>query len=650
MTSAQQDAANIGTSIPSNLCKLIKESYPHKASGEALVASVYGEWGIGKTWCLKQVEEHFNTSYNNTIDRLAKADSPQSAPIYIPVFFSPWRYEQERHLVIPLLKSIEHRIQRHEQALIESESNGKKGLLAVKNGLKDTGSGAARLATALTAGLKFEFGFPGAKLSVDGKSMLDEPKQDEAKQPEDQSQQKTAVPLESLYYESFSSLEALSGADTSEYPLRLVILIDDLDRCLPEKAVEMLESIKSFLNIQNFAFVLAVDDEVIERGINHRYKDYFLNPNSDANGNGGHNVQPPISGSEYLEKIVHVPVHLPRWSNAQVKGFLLEHFADLFKLSATNKVSSDQKHADPVPADEAASQPNTENTELLDLFTRALPPVPRKLIRAAEGMRFKIQQIRELGGSVFLDQHDSSFQHVARITLLQQLYPAVYRLLRSHSAVYDWLFESRLETNSAPPPSLLVKREQDPPPDGSSEGMVWPNFSDAVITAYNNRYAVSPLAAFDGNESSSSPWSSAEQKEQFKNLYVIGEAVSHRASAAAYQSVEDDARETASINMSDGDALASLLLSDKSSRQGFLVDQHLLGKKLSDRLFQQLLEDFNKGKNPKLLIDLDWLQDIAEILSAAQLQTLYRELRVLPKIQTSIQAPIATDPDGSENE
>lgn len=49
--------------------------------------------------------------------------------------------------------------------------------------------------------------------------------------------------------------------------LNLLFLIDDLDRCLPEKAVEMLESIKQFLEVPGCAFVLAVDDEIIERGI-----------------------------------------------------------------------------------------------------------------------------------------------------------------------------------------------------------------------------------------------------------------------------------------------------------------------------------------------------------------------------------------------
>ncbi|NJM43717.1 MAG: hypothetical protein HC858_06590 [Brachymonas sp.] len=59
-----------------------------------------------------------------------------------------------------------------------------------------------------------------------------------------------------------------------EFPVNFVIFIDDLDRCLPEKAVEALELIKTVFNLESFAFVLALDEEVVERGIGHRYKDY----------------------------------------------------------------------------------------------------------------------------------------------------------------------------------------------------------------------------------------------------------------------------------------------------------------------------------------------------------------------------------------
>ena len=57
---------------------------------------------------------------------------------------------------------------------------------------------------------------------------------------------------------------------------RLVVFIDDLDRCMPEKAIEVLEAIKLFLDVQGCIFVLGLDQEVIARGIELKYRELGL--------------------------------------------------------------------------------------------------------------------------------------------------------------------------------------------------------------------------------------------------------------------------------------------------------------------------------------------------------------------------------------
>ena len=49
--------------------------------------------------------------------------------------------------------------------------------------------------------------------------------------------------------------------------------MDDLDRCLPGKAVEVLEAIKLFVDAENCMFLLGLDQEVIARGMEMKYKD-----------------------------------------------------------------------------------------------------------------------------------------------------------------------------------------------------------------------------------------------------------------------------------------------------------------------------------------------------------------------------------------
>lgn len=59
----------------------------------------------------------------------------------------------------------------------------------------------------------------------------------------------------------------------------LVVIIDDLDRCLPERIIDNLEAIKLFLNVDNTAFIIGADPRIVESAITHRYKDKFpLNP------------------------------------------------------------------------------------------------------------------------------------------------------------------------------------------------------------------------------------------------------------------------------------------------------------------------------------------------------------------------------------
>ncbi len=82
----------------------------------------------------------------------------------------------------------------------------------------------------------------------------------------------------------------------------------------------MMEAIKLFLEVEGCAFVLALDDEVVERGILHRYRDYLFQWQEHQRGHGvnpdGESpatyASPPITGAEYLEKMIHLPVRLPQ--------------------------------------------------------------------------------------------------------------------------------------------------------------------------------------------------------------------------------------------------------------------------------------------------------------------------------------------------
>lgn len=90
---------------------------------------------------------------------------------------------------------------------------------------------------------------------------------------------------------------------------RLVVLIDDLDRCLPETAIQTLEAIRLFLFVPNTAFIIGADEGMIEYAVRRHF------PELPAGGG-----LLPYARS-YLEKLVQVPFRIPALGVAETKTY-----------------------------------------------------------------------------------------------------------------------------------------------------------------------------------------------------------------------------------------------------------------------------------------------------------------------------------------
>ncbi len=100
--------------------------------------------------------------------------------------------------------------------------------------------------------------------------------------------------------------ELLKEADVK----RLVVVVDDLDRCLPETAIETLEAIRLFLFVPGVTFVIAADEAMIEYAVNKHFPDL-----------------PPSKGlssyaRNYLEKLIQVPFRLPPLGYVETRTFI----------------------------------------------------------------------------------------------------------------------------------------------------------------------------------------------------------------------------------------------------------------------------------------------------------------------------------------
>ncbi|WP_273762553.1 Qat anti-phage system ATPase QatA [Aeromonas hydrophila] len=91
---------------------------------------------------------------------------------------------------------------------------------------------------------------------------------------------------------------------------QLVVLIDDLDRCLPDTAIETLEAIRLFVFTAQTAFVVAADEGMIEYAVRKHFPDL---PEST----GGRDY-----ARSYLEKLIQVPFRIPALGETETRIYV----------------------------------------------------------------------------------------------------------------------------------------------------------------------------------------------------------------------------------------------------------------------------------------------------------------------------------------
>jgi hypothetical protein len=168
---------------------------------------------------------------------------------------------------------------------------------------------------------------------------------------------------------------------------RVVVLVDDLDRCMPPAVIATLEAIKLFLSVRKMAFVIAADQDMVENAIaaeigTSRRGDYFAR--------------------HYLEKIVQLPISLPQLSPAETEayiGLLLSRAAnpDGFEVLANHCAQRRRGNKFPLLAEFGgmASTPTNELLRLAAQLAAGLEPSkrgnPREIKRFLNGFAVRSQ-------------------------------------------------------------------------------------------------------------------------------------------------------------------------------------------------------------------------------------------------------------------
>ena len=257
-----------------------------KEVGEAIatceppqVFGVHGDWGLGKTSFLHQVRHHLTCDNPQSLST-QNAPSPLKASAGIrTVWFDAWRYHAEAVPVVALLQ--EMRAQMSGKALLTSKAL-QLGEVAVKGTLLGLDE--------LTKKIGLQYAkFQQASRQWDSENLA-------ATLPSDSLRQNLQETIDLLLPDA-NDVADDGGAS------RLVVFVDDLDRCEPEAAYRLLEGLKVYLTLDNCVFVLGLNQRAVEGAIASRLAAGQTDENAKQDAQ--------VRAASYLEKICQNVWHLP---------------------------------------------------------------------------------------------------------------------------------------------------------------------------------------------------------------------------------------------------------------------------------------------------------------------------------------------------
>jgi predicted KAP-like P-loop ATPase len=91
---------------------------------------------------------------------------------------------------------------------------------------------------------------------------------------------------------------------------QLIVLIDDLDRCLPDTAIETLEAVRLFVFTARTAFIVAADEAMIEYSVRKHFPEL-----PDTTG-------PRDYARNYLEKLIQIPFRIPALGETETRIYV----------------------------------------------------------------------------------------------------------------------------------------------------------------------------------------------------------------------------------------------------------------------------------------------------------------------------------------
>lgn len=334
----------------------------HPDTETPITLGLTGKWGMGKTTLMRYIGRRIATQQNNNPNK-------NKSPDFLFAEFSPWKYSKAEEVwpslyatvVDGVRKKMKWLEKRELQMVIEGKWHyfGWRSLLFlgvvtpiafftrawICDSLPEfwklpsvTWGGIVSSTAIVVSFLQIKQFLNGTVLQSFKKTSfpLDPPIQDEVFKCFDKI-------LDKLGFERVSSvLDGVKDDKKSKSKKRrMIVFVDDLDRCIPKHVMQVLESTRVLLERKGFVFVLGMDAKVLRYAVGDHYD--FMSRKLVDRARMGH---------DYLEKIIQIPFHLPPLTEAELLKLKRQLIGDRIASPLLKKEPSRSKSVTPSPAKE----------------------------------------------------------------------------------------------------------------------------------------------------------------------------------------------------------------------------------------------------------------------------------------------------------
>lgn len=267
-------------------------------SYKPLTIGVFGVWGAGKSTLLKLIEQKIDVDSEKKRKTLC-------------ININAWTFEGYEDAKIALMEALLREIKEHKDIpskVKDGVSKLLKKLDFFKLATKAASVGAPMIASVATGNpipLLLNVSGKAEEVSDGIKNVANAMQsiRDDYLKDEESDDTNSIVNNVRKFRKEFKETLKDDGIEN------VIVLIDDLDRCQPDRIIETLEAIKLFLSVEKMTFIIAADENVIQYAIRKKY--------------------PPIENysvnldKEYIEKIIQLPIYIPELSSKDIENYLM---------------------------------------------------------------------------------------------------------------------------------------------------------------------------------------------------------------------------------------------------------------------------------------------------------------------------------------